>query len=199
MKQYRLKSSQRKPRPVKVPDDTRARVTDKVLECLRLAEIRWNRKFQVPTIDYSLIGKAAGQANLKLWLVKLNSILLTENVEDMIDNTVPHEVAHLITYAVYGIKVQPHGREWESVMDLFGCKPERCHNYDTTRSKVYKRPRKKYIYICACEVDGKYKEWELGAKRHKKQQLVPETYYCRSCRAFLLPKEDGEGELITDS
>lgn len=193
--QYQFKNPRRRPQPLVVPRDIQLRIGRKVLECLRKAEMRWGRDFPVPEIDYTLMGKASGQANSISWVIRLNSILLLENLEDMINSTVPHEVAHLIAHAVYGNKIQSHGAEWVYVMELFRVEPERCHRYDTSNCT---RKRFKHTYICACQVDGKNKEWELGPKRHRKQQAVPETYYCPTCRAFLLLKEDEGSELVAD-
>ncbi len=185
MSKYKFR--QRGPSPLLVSDEIQTRIISKVKLCLQLVEGRHGLDLPIPTIDYSMVGATSGQANLKTWAIKLNSILLMENLEEMINDTVPHEVAHLAVHAVYPNRRVVHGPEWATMMILFGLEPTRCHNYDTTNSS---RKRRAWTYICACEHErGKNKTHLLGAKRHRKQQAQGLTYYCRDCRAFLVLKD----------
>lgn len=141
------------------------RVYAKIAECIGIAERNFNRKFAPPTIRYDLRGQWGGWAMHSKWTVNFNSVLLMENTEDFINQTVPHEVAHLIDVEVHGCQRKGykrivHGPTWKSVMALFGCDPHRCHNYNTMNSGV--RTKSKYHYKCSgCNIDI-----FVGAKIH---------------------------------
>lgn len=48
--------------------------------------------------------------------IGLNAILLTPSNEALLEETLCHELAHLITYQRYGREARPHGHEWASLM-----------------------------------------------------------------------------------
>lgn len=48
--------------------------------------------------------------------IGLNLILLTPSNEELLEETLCHELAHLITYQRYGQAAKPHGHEWASLM-----------------------------------------------------------------------------------
>lgn len=179
------------PKTVTVPEEVKQRVQDKVQWCLDVAKRAHPRldSVKLPTIRYDKRGTTAGTAHWLKWEINLNSVLLMENLEDMIEDTVPHEIAHLVANAVHGGLIKPHGAEWQSVMRLFGLRPTRCHQYDTTNSKVRTVQRQKVTYICACEQGTK--ETQLGLTRHRRHQAQGQKrYYCRTCKAYLLKKEE---------
>src|SRR3546814_1296313 len=88
--------------------------------------------------------------------VQLNSVRYQENIQDYLDDTIPHEVAHLITYVLHGREAKAHGNEWQSLMRALGVRPDRCHSYDTTNSAVAKAV---YKFKCDCKV------FELSSRR----------------------------------
>lgn len=52
--------------------------------------------------------------------------LLNKNFEQ----TVIHEVAHLIAHEIHGFNVgRPHGLRWKDIMNVFGAKPETYHHF----------------------------------------------------------------------
>lgn len=85
-----------------------------------------------PRITFHLRGTVAGYAHYKENRINFNPILLDQNPEDFIQQTVGHEVAHLGAFVKYGGRIQPHGPEWARVMFYLGLPPKRCHNYDVT-------------------------------------------------------------------
>lgn len=71
---------------------------------------------------------------------KKNEIIINEayylkNPQEMLDITIPHEVAHAYTHYEFREnqrkKILSHGAEWASVMKMLGLAPTPCHNYDT--------------------------------------------------------------------
>lgn len=163
--------------------DMKARIEAKLKQCIAIAENRYKITIPFPTVRYDLRGTTAGMAYYSQWMVKFNAILLIENFEEFLEDTVPHEIAHLITEKVYpeahrrawGGKSSPHGDQWKSVMRVLGADPSRCHSYDVTNARV--RETASYEYQCQCcgEI------LKMGPKRHAKEQMMPGFYTHTSC------------------
>lgn len=158
-----------------------------VLDALMMLEKAYNRVFVVPEIRYDLVGRSAGQA---VWdpygkvkhFIRINPVLLNENGEDMVNQTVPHEVAHVVVTQLYeekGHRVQGHGYEWQSVMRQLGLKPDRCHSYDVTSIRAI-RGGKEYHFTCMC-VGFVHK----FSKSKYTRYINGNRYVCRRCRGSL--------------
>ncbi len=126
-------------------------------------------------VSFDLKGQAAGQMQLrgKQMRLRFNPALMAQNRDHFIRTAVGHELAHAVAALVYGRKIKPHGREWQSIMVLFGLEPERCHDYDLSRVKV--RRLQRFRYRCAC------REHELTSIRHRRIQSGERSYICRAC------------------
>ncbi len=163
--------------------DTRFRhlkmqVQRKLSLCLALAEQHFNRAFPMPNVDYRLRGVKAGVAYLQQNEIKLNRTLLLENDTAFINQVVPHELAHLIVYQVFG-RVKPHGKEWQAVMtQLFGLPADTCHQFD-----VESVQGKTFVYWCGCQIH------QLSIRRHNKIQREGVLYFCRKCHGRLFARE----------
>lgn len=115
-------------------------VHKKVAWCYEKADAFFKREFPRCKVQFGVTGTYGGWASYGKNLIKLNSEFLLRQFRDMIDDTIPHEVAHLITYQVFkkgkpweaSKKVKPHGAEWKTVMmAVFGIEAKRCHSYKT--------------------------------------------------------------------
>ena len=151
------------------------RVLARITDCLELASKAYSVDFDFPTVDYNCRGNTAGKAYCLQNRVSFNRILFEENVDHFIQQTVAHEVAHIVTRIVYGPRVRSHGREWKTVMMLFGIPADRCHDYDTTNSQV--KIKNKYEYVCK---DCGHTLF-LGPVRHRKAQrfaMMGSNAYC---------------------
>ncbi len=127
-------------------------------------------------INFELKGQAAGMVRFPASgkaQIRYNAVLLTENAEDFLKRTVPHEVAHVIARTYHGGKIRPHGAEWQSVMGFFNAEPSRCHSYDISRSST--RKLRRFRYACHCS------EHLLTSIRHKRS-LAGQRYRCRKCK-----------------
>jgi predicted SprT family Zn-dependent metalloprotease len=72
--------------------------------------------------------------------IRVNMILFQENYEDVINNTLPHEVGHLVQinkFDLNGVKTKDHGAEWQEIMRRFGKTPRKTHDYDITNSVAH--------------------------------------------------------------
>lgn len=183
-----------------------ARVVAKIKECIALAEAHYGRKFKMPTISYDLRGGAAGRAIFRKWHIQMHPgyLLNADTQENMINNTGPHEMAHLIDFAVYPetketdiqwthrgyrrTKRELHGPTWREVMAVIGVPYQditRCHDYG--RLEDARRKAGTETVVCI-ECD---REYTLGAKRVARLRAAPKSMWCK-CKGFLKFKSDDQ-------
>lgn len=159
------------------------RVETVVLDCLLKAQKYFPHSFEIPVINYNLRGRSAGQAVTNsngTSILRLNPILLAENFEDSLANTVPHEMAHIIADSRYGLSIKPHGSEWKHIMiHVLGANPTRTHHYDVSNVALRTRKVEKFVYSCGC------KTHTLSAIKHNRMLRNPDTYICRICKGKL--------------
>ena len=142
-----------------------------------------------PSIGYFSKSEVGGRA-CGYRKVEFNSVLLMENLDDFLGQTVPHEVAHCVddlldarTRWMKGALrrwdyTRPHGKSWARVMGWFGCPATRCHSYDTSNIQT---GRKRFEYACDCRT------YHFGVVRHNRSQRdvragAKKAYYtCRLC------------------
>lgn len=181
-----------------VSKELRNRVFDKVLLCLDKAQAKFgvDKVTKIPDVRYDTKGKTAGWAcwnHGNPW-IKINPILLNENVERVVNETVPHEVAHIVVNEVYESQnrvyvdpytyrrrraIEPHGYEWQQVMRLFGLRPERCHDMDVTTVVALRNGGSAFIYKCGC------REYPMTKSKHERIQRPGGWARCRNCRGKL--------------
>lgn len=146
-------------------------VHDKLIATLEVARVKLGYIKPMPVIEYTLRGKTAGYAWFGLNKIQLNPTFLVNHFDDMINNVVVHELAHLIAYDIY--KDKGHGYYWKHVMLVLGIEPKRCHSYDTSKvgnNMTY------HIYTCGC------KETLAPVRRHNNIQKGKWRYYpCSEC------------------
>ncbi|MFZ7241278.1 SprT family zinc-dependent metalloprotease [Avibacterium avium] len=142
---------------------------------LQLAGQHFQCAFPMPTVSYQLRGVKAGVAYLQKNEIRFNCTLLLENPDYFLQQIVPHELAHLIVYQVFG-RVAPHGKEWKTVMEnIFQQPAEIYHNLD-----VKSVQGKTFTYRCGCRTH------DLSVRRHNKVQKQSAVYFCRECKQALI-------------
>lgn len=148
------------------------------------------RQLPLPEIRYDLRGRAAGQARLARQsgrpdAIRINARLLAAHTREMVDVTVPHEVAHVAIHRRFkpgGRKVRPHGPEWQALMAAFGVSDETCHNMPTEPT----RRLRQFPYACGCAETV----W-LTSIRHRRA-INGTVYQCRRCGQQLRFQASGE-------
>lgn len=109
-------------------------------------------------MDFNLCNempKAAGRAS-DIMLVEINMILFEDNILHILNDTIPHEIGHLVQFKKFDLKgasVQGHGAEWQEVMRRLGKVPMKKHTLDVTRavahSKAWKKANRKKKAVLA--------------------------------------------------
>ena len=151
-------------------------IHNRVEACYQQAETFFKRSFNRPEVSLKLRGQKAGVAHLQENKLRFNLQLYRDNSADFLQQTVAHEVAHLIAHTVFGPSIQPHGAEWQQIMrGVYQLPPLRCHNYAVDR-----RAAPRYIYRCQC-ADG---EFPFSSRRHAMVRRG-QRYLCRKCRSQL--------------
>ena len=146
---------------------------------LKLASDAFGKTFDVPEIRFDLSGKAAGYFRCYSnghCLINFNQALLQQNEQEFLSRTVPHEVAHLVCYQLYGKRIKPHGEKWKAVMKLFGADSSRCHDYDLSQIKT--RQYRRFQYQCSCRIH------HLTSIRHNRV-MSGQRYICKECNQQL--------------
>jgi SprT protein len=155
------------------------RLETKLLETYEKAQKVFNRTFELPSIHWGDMGRIAGKAFLLKNAIKFSPTLYAQNVETFLNRTCPHEVAHLVTKAVYPNAKQAHGPEWRRVMQLLGVEDiGRCHSYDTS-SVARQYNVKRYNYKCACDTHA------MTARVHNRIINGLAKFSCRKCKSPL--------------
>ncbi len=143
----------------------------------RLLEHDWQRLNQMlgrneplPRLRFDLRGRCAGQARYQDWVIRLNPVLMQGHGDRFIEETVPHELAHLMAFRCHGAQIRPHGREWRAMLEWLQRPVRVSHDYEVSPSRRLKR----YVYRCDCRLH------ELSSIRHRRaEQGTP--YQCRMC------------------
>jgi predicted SprT family Zn-dependent metalloprotease len=150
---------------------------------------RYNKVLPSPKLTFALRGRCAGMHHGATGEIELNMDYVAKNGQDMIDQTVPHEVVHawltligdpshvrssasMQQYAIdraRGFRVRrpkrnPHGETFMRTLASLGGKTLRCHNYDT--SEIVTATRKQNRWAWKCPACGAI--FQLSTCRHNK-------------------------------
>ena len=127
-------------------------------------------------VDFDLKGRVAGCFEMKNhhYRIRFNAEILVNNFQQSLQQTVPHEAAHYITYKIYGRRnIRPHGQQWREIMHILDAPAEIYHQFAVDPATI--RRQQRYLYKCSC------KSHELSATRHNRINRDKQSYLCRIC------------------
>lgn len=115
------------------------------------------RDSELPVVFFKS-GKTAGWAKRRgsNYNIEFNTHALTTEWDDMVNNVIPHEVAHIVDMYLNGNS--DHGHRWASICRALGGNASRTHSYDM---RAVARKTTKHLYRATCGT-----EVQLGARRH---------------------------------
>lgn len=146
-------------------------IAQRIDDLIKQAQQYFNRQFPSPTLHWFSSGTKAGYAVLNHNTLHLHEQLYSEHHTYYWSDVIPHELAHLITYHVFG-QVKPHGKEWRSVMKyVFNVLPTTTHQLPVN----HLRRVRQVTYQCQCGTI------ELSMIRHNRVVQGRQTYRCKTC------------------
>lgn len=111
--------------------DIKAAVQGKVEYCMARAKAAYPdmlHDINIKTL-FMACGSAAGQAilgNGRDCIIKINPVYLNYDFDEALEDTIPHEIAHLYANRWYGCK--DHSKDWQDVAVALGARPDRYHD-----------------------------------------------------------------------
>ena len=144
-------------------------ICNKVEHYFQLAEQHYDRHIPRPLLKMSnKMTSTAGSAHATYLRLGFDTIKFSQPIydnndkESFLNTTIPHEVAHIVEFHVFG--VMTHGPRFEFIMrTIFGDTRRgslRCHNFTTK-----KRQKTRYVYTC----DGCGETIYFTRGEHKKE------------------------------
>src|SRR5690242_18958403 len=127
----------------------RYQLESKIVEVVELIQIKTKKILSVPCLHFRQMGILARLAEYLTKKVFMNSDFCQNGHWDgILNSTLPHEVATLVSYQLFGDDGMGHKRKWQSVMGMIGLEPKRCHDYSFEGVKT--RNIKRINYTCDC-------------------------------------------------
>lgn len=154
-------------------------VRDKMSATMALCQTHYStRSIPVPTLRFRQLGRVAGRCSFNFYSntgeIVINPDFFKNYYDDMLHDTVPHEVAHHVSAFIYGRKGYNHSHLWKDVMRVVGVKAaERCHEYSLDGVKV-RNVQRPYKYSCGCTTNGH----QLTQYKHNQHQLSLQRGRC---------------------
>jgi SprT protein len=136
-------------------------------------------------IRYNIKGQCAGQAireHSGKTILRFNIEAIEKDWAGMYNDTIPHEVAHLVCYLRPDLG-KNHNKGWKRVCEALGGKSDRCHTIDLTPARKVQRVR----YIYQVEDGSKIK---VTKTVHNRIDASPGSYFIRPSRTYSGKKMD---------
>ena len=162
----------------------RTEINRLVKKYIDLAGEVYGRKFPAPTMDWKQRPTmVAGRAFLGAWKIWIN-IPVHQSKPDMLEETVAHEVAHLIAFDRF--HDSGHGNSWKRVMRALGQTPDRTYRA-TSEQGLAGKNTKRHVYVCECG-----EELNVSTKRHNSIRQGRRVFHktCRDKNLAFVPSTD---------
>lgn len=158
----------------------RSEVLARIKQVCKTAEALFNVNLKHVTIEIRNCGRSAGIASAEYFGTRVGNLKLVFNQQlvneadkhKLIDDTIPHEIAHLVCYLRPELG-KNHDKGWKRICKLLGGTGDRCHKYDLKKAR---RTRKAIYDINGFMLD-------VGLTVHRKiQSGARYSYSCRQTR-----------------
>jgi SprT protein len=167
--------------PQAVPFDIKQGAKKSLRDWYRMSCARFGPRIGLPSISFDLRGASTvAQAWVGENHIQLNAGALVADEARFSAEVIPHELAHLLAYRIYGAEIAPHGDEWQKIMGALGVEANVTYDveYETDSSGPY-------IYACHCGKHG------ISARRHNIlwRSKGTKVLECQKCGEVLRFKE----------
>jgi len=110
-----------------------ARVVNRKFGCTIPVPVRMKFNLEFESAE---LAKAAGQAHSSM-LIDINMTLFRDNVQHILNETIPHEMGHLVQFNKFdlkGVSTPGHGVHWKEAMRIMGKVPHKHHTLDVKKA-----------------------------------------------------------------
>jgi SprT protein len=159
------------------------RIESKVLDTYLRAEKVFGKPLELPKLDFTVRGKCVGAwalASKNLINFNPHFFQFESNRDEIVNQIVPHEIAHLLADKFFPSLKRAHGPEWKYVAIKLGIPPIRCHEMEG--SKETSRHPRPYVYGCT----GCKKRFNFTQRMHNKVQQTGRNRICLACRCVVM-------------
>jgi len=119
-----------------------ARIVNRKFGCTIPIPVKMTFNLELQSLE---LARAAGQAHSTM-IIDINMTLFRENVQHILNDTIAHEMGHLVQFNKFnlkGVTTLGHGVHWMEAMRIMGKVPTRYHKLNVANSiKVYKDNQK---------------------------------------------------------
>jgi SprT protein len=119
-----------------------ARVVNRKLGCKIPVPVKLTFELEHQSLERA---RYAGMAHATM-VIDLNMTLFRENVSEILNDTIPHEIAHLVQFDKFdlkGVSTPGHGVHWQEAMRIMGKTPKKCHSFNVSNAvAAYKKFKK---------------------------------------------------------
>lgn len=163
-------------------------VREKMAATMTVARAHYSKNIPEPTLRFRQLGRVAGKCSFNFYSntgeIIINPDFFKNYYDDMLNDTVPHEIAHHLSAYIHGRKGYNHSWLWKGVMRVLGVPAaDRCHEYGLEGVKV-KNVNRPYKYVCGC---GNH---DLTPYKHQQfQRSIARGYRglrCLKCHKWLV-------------
>ncbi len=160
--------------PTKVPLEVKTRVFNAVQYYWDLLRTKGYAVGSYPSVGFDLQGSSAGQAFSGLKHIVLNPKYLLANLDNFIEDVIPHELAHIANTLLFDGK--GHDASWKKIAIWMGSSGSVRHRM--TAPNI----RKTITYVCGCQ------KHEVTVRLHN-NMLRGKVYQCKRCKKELTLKK----------
>ena len=98
------------------------------------------------TVEFSnRLKTSMGYAYYRKNIIRLSTRLWSRATITERRDTIRHELAHIVSFKMFGYRGTGHGANWKYIARQLGCSAARCHNVDTSYRPVIKKNEIKLI------------------------------------------------------
>ena len=163
-----------------IDNKTRQLFESKLEYYVNLYNSKTGNHYDKPIMVIRPMGLRAGLAHYSKNLIELNeSYCQNGHLEDMLNITLGHELAHIFSFKTYGYMGTGHKMWWKVTMRALELKSNRCHNYNTDGVRLRNRNTTRYTYLCNC------RKHEVSMTIHNRITKFNRKYKCNFCKTYI--------------